>query len=273
MISRRVEVQRWPAVPTAPKKALARAPVRSALSLMMMALLPPSSRMARPRRAPTTPPMRWPMRVEPVALIRGTWWSLTSFSPMVEPRPMVTQLMPSGSPLALKTSFTMFWQAIAHSGRLARGLPQAAVAADPGQGRVPGPHRDREVEGADDADHAQGMPLLHHAVLGPLALQGRAAQVAAQADGEVADVDHLLHLAQTLGVDLAHLQADQGAEHVLLGAQGLAHLPHDLAALGRRQFAPDQEGLAGLLHDLVVVLGAGLFDAWPGPRRWWDSPR
>ncbi len=50
---RRVEVQRWPAVPTAPKTMPRTARSRSASSATMMALLPPSSRMVRPRRPAT----------------------------------------------------------------------------------------------------------------------------------------------------------------------------------------------------------------------------
>lgn len=55
---------------------------------------------------------------------------------------------------------------------------------------------------------------------------------AGQADGQVADVDELLHLADALGADLAHLQGHEVAQRLALGAQGLADLAHDLAAAG-----------------------------------------
>ncbi len=44
-------------------------------------------------------------------------------------------------------------------------LPDHRIAADEGQRRVPGPHRDGEVEGRDDAADAERMPGLHHAVV------------------------------------------------------------------------------------------------------------
>src|SRR5699024_12006436 len=44
--------------------------------------------------------------------------------------------------------------------------------------------------------------------------------------GEVADVDHLLDLAQALRGDLADLDRDQPAERLLVGAQLLAEQPH-----------------------------------------------
>ena len=45
-----------------------------------------------------------------------------------------------------------------------------------------------------------------------------------QADGIVADVDVLLHLADALGHDLAHLEADQLAQRLQLLSQLLSHL-------------------------------------------------
>ena len=55
-IRRRSEVQRWPAVPTAEKTMARTAMSRSAEGATIMALLPPSSRMARPKRAATVGP-------------------------------------------------------------------------------------------------------------------------------------------------------------------------------------------------------------------------
>ena len=48
---RRVDVHRWPAVPTAPKRIARNASSRSASSRTITALLPPSSRIVRPKRA------------------------------------------------------------------------------------------------------------------------------------------------------------------------------------------------------------------------------
>ena len=180
---------------------------------------------------------------------------------MVEPRPMITQLMPSGRPLARNTSLTMFWQAMAHSGVLLDGFqttvsPQTQASAEFQAQTATGKLKALMTPTTPRGCHCSIMRCC-----GPFALQGRAAEGAAQTHGEVADVDHLLHLAQALGQDLAHLQADQRAEHLLLRAQRLAHLAHDLAAPGRRQHAPDQERVAGVLHDPLVVGGAGLLDA------------
>ena len=56
--------------------------------------------------------------------------------------------------------------------------------------------------------------------------------------GEVGDVDHLLHLAQAFGEDLAVLERDQRAQIVLVAAQLLAELADRLAALGCGYLAP-----------------------------------
>ncbi len=55
------------------------------------------------------------------------------------------------------------------------------------------------------------MPGLHHAMARALRGDGQAVELARQADGEVADVDHLLHFAKALGDDLAGLQRHQRA--------------------------------------------------------------
>ena len=87
-------------------------------------------------------------------------------------------------------------------------------------------------------DDAQRVPLLHHPVAGPLGGDGQAVQLARQADGEVADVDHLLDLAEALGDDLAGLDGHQRAEIVLVLAQQLAQLAHECAAHRGRHCAP-----------------------------------
>src|SRR5690606_7069401 len=49
--------------------------------------------------------------------------------------------------------------------RLGRRLPYAHIAAYRREQRIPGPHGDGKVESGDDADHAERMPLLVHAML------------------------------------------------------------------------------------------------------------
>ena len=89
---------------------------------------------------------------------------------------------------------------------LLRRLPDHGVAADQGERGVPGPDRDREVERGDDADDAERVPGLHQPVARALRGDGQAVELAGQPDREVADVDHLLHLAERLGADLAGLE-------------------------------------------------------------------
>src|SRR5208283_4393965 len=72
MMSRRVVVQRWPAVPTAPNKSALKARRRSAEGVMIIALFPPSSKSVRPNRFATNVATARPILVEPVAETSGT---------------------------------------------------------------------------------------------------------------------------------------------------------------------------------------------------------
>ncbi len=65
---------------------------------------------------------------------------------------------------------------------------------------------------------------------------GQAVKLPRQADGEIADVDHLLHLAAAFGRDLAGLDRDQAAERILRGAQILA----EQRGPARRGAAPER---------------------------------
>ena len=89
--------------------------------------------------------------------------------------------------------------------------------------------------------HAERMPGLHHAVARPLRGDGEAVELARQADGEVADVDHLLHLALALVRILPVSMRDELAERRLGRAQLLAEQADQLAAPRRRHLAPDLE--------------------------------
>ncbi len=178
-------------------------------------------------------------------------------SPTSAPGP-TTRLKTPSRPWRSITRLQMFCTAIGGQRRLRRRLPDHGVAAHRGERRVPRPHRDREVEGGDDADHAERVPLLVHAVAGPLRLHGQAVELARQADREVAHVDHLLDLAEALGEDLAHLERDQPAERLLVLAQLVAELAHDLAALRRRHHAPGRERRRGGRDHRLVGFGVGL---------------
>ena len=101
------------------------------------------------------------------------------------------------------------------------------------------------------------MPLLVHAVAGALAVHGEAVELAGEADGEIGDVDHLLHFALAFGQDFAHFEADEGAEVVFVGAEFVGDLAHDFAAFGCGRHAPFEEGFLGARDDVLVVVEAG----------------
>ena len=192
-----------------------------------------------------------PCCVEPVKETSGTRGSLIIRSPTTEPGPMdeVEDAL-QAVPLHHGVADVLHGDGGQRCRR--RRLPDRGVAADGGQGRVPGPDRDREVEGRDDADHAQRVPLLVHPVARPLGVHGLAVELARQPDGEVADVDHLLDLAEALGQDLAHLQGDEPAQGVLELAQLVAEVADDLATHGRGDHAPLGEVVGRGLHDLFI---------------------
>ena len=137
---------------------------------------------------------------------------------------------------------------------LFRRFPDHRVAAHQGQRGVPRPHGHGEVEGADHADHAQRVPGFTHMVAGALGGDGQAVQLARQADGEVADVDHFLHFTQTFLGDLAGLPGNEFAQVGLVLAQYVAELAHQLATSRRRHFAPGFECMLGAT-DLLLHLG------------------
>jgi hypothetical protein len=58
------------------------------------------------------------------------------------------------------------------------GLPNDGVAAYEGEGGVPTPDGDRKVERGDDADDAERVPGLHHAMLCALRWNGEAGELA-----------------------------------------------------------------------------------------------
>jgi hypothetical protein len=148
--------------------------------------------------------------------------------------------------------------------RLLRRFPHHRIAAHEGERRVPGPDGDRKVEGRDDPAHPEGVPGLQHAMVDALGGYGQAIELARQADGEVADVDHLLHLADALGQDLSRLDGDEAAEVRLCGAQLFPEKPHEFAAPGGRHPAPGQERLVGAADGGLGFLRRGAVQAGDG---------
>ena len=225
---------------------------RSADGATTAALLPPSSRIRRPKRDATTGATARPIRVEPVADTMATPSWAASAAPTSAPAlehlvEAVRRADVGGGPPQ---------QGVAgHGGqrRLVRRLPQHRVAGDERQGGVPRPHGDREVERRDDGARAHRVPRLHQPVARPLAGDRQAVQLPGQADGEVADVDHLLDLAEALGADLAGLDRHQRAERLLVLAQQLAEPPHEVAADRCRCRPPRRERLGRPADGLVDV--------------------
>ena len=94
--SRRVVVQRCPAVPIAPKATPRSARSRSAEGATITPLLPPSSRIARAKRCARRGATARPIRVDPVAETSATRASSTSASPASRP-PIKSCDRPSGA--------------------------------------------------------------------------------------------------------------------------------------------------------------------------------
>src|SRR5271155_5438907 len=105
------------------------------------------------------------------------------------------------------------------------------------------------------------MPGLGHPVAGALGGDDEPVQLPRQADGEIADVDHLLHFAETLGHDLADLKGHERAESLFRSAQFLAEKAHEFAPAGRRNLAPGEKGGPRAIVDRRHVMRRRLPDA------------
>jgi hypothetical protein len=144
--------------------------------------------------------------------------------------------------------------------RLLRRLPDRAVAADQRQRRVPGPDRNGEVECRNDAGDAKRVPALHHPVLGAFGRNRQAIELPRQANGEIADVDHLLDFAKPFGGDLSDLDRHQPSERGLADAEFLTEQPDELAAFRSRDRPPLQERRVGFIDRASCAVRVGLAD-------------
>ncbi len=129
--TRRVVVQRCPAVPTAPNTMAGTARSRFAVSSTMTALLPPSSRRLFPSRAATRSPTLRPTAVEPVNETSATRGSSTNRVASSVP-PSINSWNIGGRPWSANVRLQMCCTAIAVSGVLGEGfqtltLPQIAA--------------------------------------------------------------------------------------------------------------------------------------------------
>src|SRR5262249_55523248 len=95
------------------------------------------------------------------------------------------------------------------------------------------------------------MPLLHHAMRRTLTGNGQTIELAGKTDGEIADINHLLHFTATFRSDLADLYHDQ-PPHLILGrAYPLAQEPDDFTAARRWDQAPCLECLHRVIDDIA----------------------
>ena len=137
---------------------------------------------------------------------------------------------------------------------LGGGLPDCGIATDRRQERVPGPDGNREIEGRNHADDAVGVPLFIHAVLRAFRMHGQAVHHAGLANCKIADIDHFLHFAITFGFDLAHFQADQAAQGILMLAQGLSAQTDGFTSSWCRNIPPVIEHLTRRCDHAFVVI-------------------
>ena len=94
-------------------------------------------------------------------------------------------------------------------------------------------------------------------MLGALGGDGQAVELAGEADGEVADVNHLLHFAFAFGEDFAGLECDEAPEVAFGVAQGVAELADDFAAFGGGDELPLLEGFLGAAGGAFVFVRGG----------------
>jgi len=101
---------------------------------------------------------------------------------------------------------------------------------------------------------------------GSLRWHGAPVELAGQAERELADIDHLLDLAEGLRADLADLDHDQVGDVSLVLLQELAQSSHERPANGGGNGAPGQEGLMRPGDGAYHVLGRGDGQLRDGPR-------
>ena len=135
--------------------------------------------------------------------------SVASFRPIDGPSPMSKQKMAGSAPVCRQTRSAIFDDGDGGERRFLRRFPNRGVAADRGKRRVPRPNRDRKIESGNDSDQTERMPLLHQAMVLSLRLDREAVEHPRLADGEIADVDHLLHFAFAFRDDLAGLEGNE----------------------------------------------------------------
>src|SRR5258705_278444 len=99
------------------------------------------------------------------------------------------------------------------------------------------------------------MPLLHHPMLRPFRSNSQSIELARETDREIANIDHLLHLALPFCGDFPGFQCDERAQLALGIAESVAKLADDVAALRSRHLLPLTKRSLGALYRALVFVG------------------
>ena len=221
-ISRRSDVQRWPAVPTAANTIARTARSRSALGRRRSSRCCRRARAASgPSRAATCGATARPIAVEPVArderharVVDAAARRVAAADHDLDQRRRATSPNRVAARAATAPGRRARSAASSRDGFQITGSPQTSASAAFHAQTATG-----KLNAVMTPTGAERVPLLHHAVAGPLGGDREAVELARQADREVADVDHLLHFAEALRHDLAGLERDQRAERLLAAAR------------------------------------------------------
>src|SRR5664279_2448196 len=107
------------------------------------------------------------------------------------------------------------------------------------------------------------MPLLHQAMVGPLARHRQTVELTRQPNGEITDIDHLLDLAKAFGESLPGLDRDQAPKLRFRGPKLRTEQAHQLTAARRRNHAPAKERrmcLTDPMRDVALIRLAQMRD-------------
>ena len=101
------------------------------------------------------------------------------------------------------------------------------------------------------------MPLLHQTMVFSLRLNRQAVKHARLADGEIADVDHLLNFAFTFGNDLAGLESDELTKLMFQLAQRISEAANSIATDRAGRSSPFFERFLRTRDRCLVILVRG----------------
>src|SRR5213075_2176208 len=127
------------------------------------------------------------MLTDPVAETNEIRGSSANFWPTVLRSPISKLKIAGSAPVSRQTRSAIFVTAIAVSGVFSDGFQMVASP--------------QTAARAAFQDESERMPLLHQTMVFSLRLNRQAVKHARLADGEIADVDHLLNFAFTFGND------------------------------------------------------------------------